>query len=161
MIDFNFKALVASERLWTTPYDRQSIMHYYFEPWMFKNGQASPCFVGHNETLSATDKSLIRAAYPVAVAEQDKVLQDRADTASAKLADLNLTSTQLSRVGVELGKTLSAQKRKLTLQFNLAPDQRGPAPEIGECKTRGAVPQGVVCKVAKDGSGLFISVEPK
>ena len=37
-IDFNFKALVASERLWTTPYDRQSIMHYYFEPWMFKKG---------------------------------------------------------------------------------------------------------------------------
>jgi astacin (peptidase family M12A) len=161
-IDFNFKALVASERLWTTPYDRQSIMHYYFEPWMFTKGQASPCFVGHNETLSASDKSLIGAAYPGAVADQDKVLQDRADTASAKLANLKLDSNQLSKVGVEIGKTLAAQNRELTLQFNLAPDQRGgPPPEISKCDTQGAVPAGVTCEVANDGSGLFISVEPK
>ena len=160
-IDFNFRALVAGERYWTTPYDRQSIMHYYFAPWMFKKGEASPCFVGHNETLSATDKSLIHAAYPAAVAEQDKVLQDRADAASAKLADLNLSAAQLSRVGVELGKTLAMQKRKLSLQFNLASDQRGLVAEAGACKTKQAAPQGVTCKVANDGSGLFISVEPK
>ena len=62
-----------------------------------------------------------------------------------------------------MGKTLSAQKRKLALQFNLVPpDQRGgPAPEISECATGGAIPQGVVCKVANDGSGLFISVYSK
>lgn len=162
MIDFNFKALVASERLWTTPYDQKSIMHYYFEPWMFKKGEASKCFVGHNETLSETDKSLIRAAYPVEVAAQDQVFQDRADAASAKLADLNLNSTQLSRVGVELGKTLSAQKRNLALQFNLVPTEQrgGPAREIGECEKGGAIPQGVTCKVTSDGSALFISVKP-
>ncbi len=161
-IDFNFKALVASERLWTTPYDRQSIMHYYFEPWMFKKGAASSCFIGHNEMLSATDTGLIQAAYSGAIADQNKVLQDRADTASEKLADLNLNSNQLSKIGVEIGKTLAAQNRELTLQFNLAPDQRGgPTPEISRCDTKGAVPAGVTCEVANDGSGLFISVEPK
>jgi hypothetical protein len=161
-IDLNFKALVASERLWTTPYDRKSIMHYYFEPWMFKKGSAASCFVGHNETLSATDTSLIRAAYPAAVADENKVLQDRANTASDKLANLNLDADQLSKVGVEIGKALAAPPREVSLQFNLAPEERGgPPPEISKCNKQGAIPAGVTCEVANDGSGLFISVQPK
>jgi hypothetical protein len=49
-IDLNMKALVSSDRFTTTPYDRRSIMHYYFEPILFKKGTASPCFVGHNQS---------------------------------------------------------------------------------------------------------------
>jgi hypothetical protein len=160
-IDFNFKALVASERLWTTAYDQKSIMHYYFEPWMFKKGTSSSCFVGHNESLSATDTSLIQAAYPFAVAEQNEVLQERADTASEKLANLDLDSNQLSKVGVEIGKALAAEPREVSLQFNVVPPEQraGPPPEISNCNSQGALPVGVDCEVANDGSGLFISMK--
>jgi hypothetical protein len=37
-VEFNLRVLTSSERLRITPYDRQSIMHYYFEPELFKRG---------------------------------------------------------------------------------------------------------------------------
>lgn len=58
------RVLTSSDRLRITPYDRLSIMHYYFEPVLFKRGKDSPCFVGHNQTLSPTDVTLAQEAIP-------------------------------------------------------------------------------------------------
>src|SRR5262249_21719948 len=95
-VEFNLRVLTASERLRITPYDRESIMHYFFEPELFKRGRASPCFVGRNQMLSERDKQMAREAYPTDVASQNQHLQQRATAASAALAPLQLNRRQLS-----------------------------------------------------------------
>ena len=45
-VDFNLRTKIDDGRLRVTPYDKTSIMHYYFEPWMFIKGIASNCYVG-------------------------------------------------------------------------------------------------------------------
>jgi hypothetical protein len=168
MVDFNLRALAASERLLVTPYDAKSIMHYYFEPELFKGGRTSRCFVDHNEVLSESDKRVAQLAYPPAVASQDKHFQERANVASAALASLNLTVPQLSRVGLELGRTVAQAPRKLNLEFDLAaasgrPAARG-AGDFAPCKsTSEGSPTSVAitCEVAKDGSALLLAVDQK
>lgn len=168
-VDRNMRALVSTERLVTTPYDLQSIMHYYFPPEFFKRGKASRCFAGQNRTLSPIDRQAVREAYPRQVAMQDDHLQKRADTASAALATLNLNRRQLSRVGRELTRVLSRAPRKIILDFDLARASgkiltrgpgdfdvcEGPAPQADDTKAI------VACEVATDGSALLVAVEPK
>ena len=162
-VDKNMKALAAGPRWLTTPYDPHSVMHYYFKDWMFKQGSAATCFVGHNQVLSATDKELIRRVYPASIAAQDRVLQDRADAAGAALASLKLDTAQVARVGVELGKVLAAGKRKQSLTFNLSTRETreagGTSVATASCARPGTLPQGAGCKVAVDGSSFVISVD--
>ncbi|MGX9117870.1 M12 family metallopeptidase [Mesorhizobium sp. BHbsci] len=63
-VDHNLGTLVKSKRLRTTAYDPHSIMHYYFPAWMFRDGEASACYTGHNHTLSPLDIASIKSAYP-------------------------------------------------------------------------------------------------
>lgn len=93
-VDTNLRGLVDSPRYRTTAYDRKSIMHYYFSPWMYKNGQNSSCYIQQNYVLSDLDKQSIHDAYPATPQEQLAVIQKRADTASAVLNKLQLTDTQ-------------------------------------------------------------------
>lgn len=46
-------------------FDKDSIMKYFFEEWMFRAGEKSPCYSSHdNVVLSAEDKRRIAAFYP-------------------------------------------------------------------------------------------------
>src|SRR5262249_50968203 len=59
------------------PFDKSSIMKYYYEEWMFVSGKSSPCYSvpGGNSELSAEDKKRIAAYYPfggVAMTRQER-----------------------------------------------------------------------------------------
>jgi hypothetical protein len=66
-VDANLKSFSsASTRNYILgPFDKLSIMKYYFEPAMFKVGAKSRCYTGtENEVLSAQDLVGVRKAYP-------------------------------------------------------------------------------------------------
>ncbi|AGA27810.1 zinc metalloprotease [Singulisphaera acidiphila] len=64
-VDFNLKQLPPSNAFQVGPFDRKSIMKYYFPDWMFRQGPASHCFsAGQNLVLSDQDKVGARGAYP-------------------------------------------------------------------------------------------------
>ena len=107
-VDFNLRTKIAEPRLRTTAYDKHSVMHYYFEPWMFTKGTKSKCYVALNLEPSPVDLQLLREAYPSQVALQDSHLQQRADASSAKLASLRLSARKLSVVGHELKTVLAS-----------------------------------------------------
>jgi hypothetical protein len=156
----NMKGLFADPRLFTTPYDPKSIMHYAFEGWMFTKGRDATCFVGANRVLSATDQEAIRTLYPPA-GDQDEVMQSRADTAGAVLVGLNLDTAQVARVGVEFGKVLAVVPRKQPLVFSLnAEGRRAPAsaPDavMAPCSRPGSMPRGSGCRVSLNGSSFVI-----
>ena len=92
MVDFNMRTKIAEPRLRTTAYDKKSIMHYYFEPWMFIKGTEAKCYVGYNLEPSPVDIKLMQESYQSQVALQDSHLQDRADASSAGLVGLKLTA---------------------------------------------------------------------
>lgn len=80
-VDFNLRQLHATESsaFDAGPFDKTSIMKYYFPDWMFVRGTESHCFSnGENLALSDQDKKGFAAAYPAdaphitALVEQQK-----------------------------------------------------------------------------------------
>lgn len=72
-VDRNLKTIAPSPGIEVGLYDRQSIMEYFFEPWMFARGAQSPCYIDREgTTLSAQDRIAVARAYPAneALAEQ-------------------------------------------------------------------------------------------
>jgi hypothetical protein len=69
-IDFNLLPLSKTEDAPVTaysigPFDKLSIMKYYYPDWMFASGKNSKCYSpSENYDLSAEDKQLIAASYP-------------------------------------------------------------------------------------------------
>jgi hypothetical protein len=64
-VDFNLRQLPPSNAFQVGPFDRKSIMKYFFPDWMFRQGAASHCFsAGQNLVLSDQDKVGARGAYP-------------------------------------------------------------------------------------------------
>jgi hypothetical protein len=138
-LEHNMKGIVASPRLIVTPYDKSSIMHYYFPSDYFVKGEASACFAKENSTLSATDRELIRRFYPPLKPADDKAasyqqqMQRQADDASLALASLALTPPELTRFATELRAILDRNRTKISLRFRLteadsaAPASGGPA----------------------------------
>lgn len=63
-VDHNLRQLKPSTAYLLLDFDAQSIMKYYFGPWMFKSGKASKCFSSQNLVLSEGDKAGVRQAYP-------------------------------------------------------------------------------------------------
>lgn len=164
-VDFNLRTKQAAPRLRTTAYDKKSIMHYYFEPWMFTKGAESKCYVGENLEPSPVDIQLVRDAYPPLVALQDSHLQQRADAASAQLAAFKLSANQLSRIGLELQSVLARFERPLSLEFDLSGGDRTRGPDQKALKhclggpTR--PPDKSTCQIAADALQLVITIEPK
>jgi hypothetical protein len=65
VVDFNLKQLPESHAYEVGPFDKKSIMKYFFESWMFMSGSASACFTGdENLTISAGDKQGAAKVYP-------------------------------------------------------------------------------------------------
>lgn len=77
-VDFNLRQLNSSNAYLTTEFNADSIMKYYFEPWMFVNGQESYCYSGSaNNTLSPGDIVGIKRAYPSSKNELDMFIEER------------------------------------------------------------------------------------
>jgi hypothetical protein len=161
MVDDNLRTL-KSRRLRTSPYDKASIMHYYYQPNLFKRGTSSSCYVGHNLDLSATDRQMVQKAYPSRVPLQNAHLQERADAASLQLASLKLSKPQLAAVGLELKEVLTHFERPFSVEFNLSsnPGGRGPAEQaLQDCSGAAAAPgDKTSCRIAADGLQLVIKV---
>ena len=66
-----------SESLSTTPFDRKSIMVYFFPDWMYIKGQESHCYNEENFVLSDGDKKAMALAYPSAKEEIDRSTKEK------------------------------------------------------------------------------------
>lgn len=162
-VDTNMRSLVNQDRLLMSPYDPHSIMHYYFDAWMFKKGQQSRCYVGHNETLSDVDRTAVREVYPPDVASLSGVLQNQADQAGPVLSTLALTRDQLSLFGRKLVERLNVPGRKpLKLQFDVSNTRSAGsgARSLDQVPmvSCGTVADKSACHVAEDASALSISI---
>jgi hypothetical protein len=63
-VDAQMRQLTNSSAYKFGPFDKNSIMKYAFDAWMFKKGKASPCYSeGDNETLSTEDKARVAKFY--------------------------------------------------------------------------------------------------
>jgi hypothetical protein len=64
-VDFNLKSIPTTSAFAVGPFDKRSIMKYYFDPSMFKAGARSPCFSpSENEDISPQDKLGVSIYYP-------------------------------------------------------------------------------------------------
>lgn len=72
-VDRNLRVLTNSSAFAVGPFDKLSVMKYYFEPDMFIAGAFSPCYSAHDEsgTLSAQDIAGVRSVYPASNVEID------------------------------------------------------------------------------------------
>src|SRR5262249_865451 len=77
-VDFNLQQLPESHAYDVSPFDKDSIMKYYFPAWMFVSGEASHCFsVGENLQLSLRDVEGIKRAYPSDQGPANRITQLR------------------------------------------------------------------------------------
>jgi hypothetical protein len=90
VVDFNLKQLPQSHAFEVGPFDKKSIMKYFFESWMFVSGSASACFTGgENLTISAGDKQGAAKVYPAAASD----ITTATERQTALLQDLLKSST--------------------------------------------------------------------
>lgn len=67
VVDFNLKQLHESHAYEVGPFDKDSIMKYFFESWMFVSGKDSACYTAsENLVISAGDKQGAAKVYPAA-----------------------------------------------------------------------------------------------
>ena len=65
VVDFNLKQLPESHAYEAGPFDKDSIMKYFFESWMFVSGKDSSCYTSsENLVISAEDKKGAAKVYP-------------------------------------------------------------------------------------------------
>ena len=78
VVDFNLKQLHDSHAYVVGPFDKDSIMKYFFESWMFVSGKDSACFTGReNLVISAGDKKGAGTVYPKAPADIATATQEQ------------------------------------------------------------------------------------
>jgi hypothetical protein len=76
VVDFNLKQLPDSHAYEVGPFDKDSIMKYFFPDWMFSSGTHSACYTpAENLVISAGDKAGAAKVYPRA-SEQMKAMAD-------------------------------------------------------------------------------------
>ncbi len=157
-VNLNFRALVSSERLLTTPYNPQSIMHYHLLPVFFTRGINSVCYVGQNNVLSDVDRQAAASVYPATVALTDN-LSASATAAGTALASLKLSKAQLLKVGNRISDVLTRTGHNSDLEIDISSSAiRGPS-DLEPCSNTAASKKEVDCAVTKDGSTLLISVK--
>jgi hypothetical protein len=75
------------------PFDKLSIMKYYYEDWMFVSGKNSPCYSpGTNYDFSAEDERRIAMYYPKDSAVTAARLQEKRDVISSVLSQIPQSS---------------------------------------------------------------------
>jgi len=85
-VDANLKAFssAATRNYLLGPFDKLSIMKYYFEPAMFEKGLNSSCYTGtENETLSAQDLIGVQKAYPRDPAAAQRITTEQTEALRA------------------------------------------------------------------------------
>jgi len=95
-VDHNLRQLPASG-LTYSDHDADSIMHYSFRPWMFVEGDDSPCYTERNNVLSSSDKAMTARAYPAAEEEAVALVGNRVRSLKSILSTQNLPDTARSR----------------------------------------------------------------
>jgi hypothetical protein len=163
----NFAQYVSAPRLRTTPYDKNSVMHYALPAWMYKRGGNSRCYVSEPRSMSKFDRLAILSAYPVAVAEQDKELQRRANVVATTIAKLDLNPDQVATVGGKLASAMSHINHPLRIQLALADSdvvvrslKRSKLKTCGESAPKPGQTTRIICHVTEDGSSIIIEVVP-
>jgi hypothetical protein len=74
-VDDSLRQLTDSHAYDLRPFDRDSIMKYYFDEWMFVNDAQSPCYSsGEPEELSPDDKIAVWEQYPTETPPGEKEL---------------------------------------------------------------------------------------
>jgi hypothetical protein len=107
-IEFNLKKFPYDENLKSSPFDKDSIMKYHFDDWMYKNLQASKvsgCYGPKNLVLSAEDIKAASERYPKDSVSAKRLTNDRLSTLSKLLARQELPA--------ELRSTFTANKKSL------------------------------------------------
>jgi hypothetical protein len=88
------------------PFDRLSIMKYYYDDWLFVSGKNSPCYSpGTNYDFSAEDEKRIAMYYPKDSTVSAARLQEKRDAITSVLSQLPQSSL--------LAKELQAKQQKL------------------------------------------------
>ena len=100
-VDHNLRPLVASQRLRTSEYDPESIMHYALPASWFKQGSAASCYIKKNTSLSDLDIAAAEETYPSLPQKQDDYL-NRLHSALA----VRLSEQEASTEKVEVLSTL-------------------------------------------------------
>lgn len=108
-VDFNIRQLKNTSAYRFGPFDRNSIMKYYFAAWMFRNGEKSQCYTGtENAALSADDKARMKEIYPKEPNALTEVLKSRA----ARIESIVSSSIVPWPIKVLIDEQLSALLRK-------------------------------------------------
>jgi hypothetical protein len=98
-IDYNLRPLTSLDP--TTPvsdygigpFDKLSIMKYYYDDWMFLSGKNSPCYSpGENYDLSTEDKKRIALSYPKDVAAAAMRMQAKREAVESVLSQVPQSS---------------------------------------------------------------------
>jgi len=106
VVDFNLKQLTADSHAYEIgPFDKDSIMKYFFPDWMFASGNMSPCYTGaENVVLSPGDKEGAAKVYPKAPKQikaaselRTKVLRDLTKVKTLPAATLQHLQHELSK----------------------------------------------------------------
>jgi len=93
-IDFNLRQLPNSTDWILSSFDKQSIMKYRFDPWMFLQGEHSGCYSAQNLILSPEDISAAQKIYPRDSPAMTAAAQDQS-RALQQLVKLNKLPTNL------------------------------------------------------------------
>jgi hypothetical protein len=102
-VDWNLRRLKSSSSYQLRPFDRLSIMKYFFESWMFVSGNASFCYTPvPNPTLSEGDKAAARDAYPGNQAAIESLFRVREEVLrplqGSPLLDSTVTAQRVERI---------------------------------------------------------------
>jgi hypothetical protein len=164
----NFEQYISEPRLRTTPYDKNSIMHYALAAWMYKSGEDSRCYVTEPRTMSTLDRTTIQSAYPGAIAAQDNELQRRVAVAADKMTELDLDNDQIAVAATQMSTALTHVDHPVRFELALADNDvtvRGPRrPKPGPCGPRISKinsRSSVTCGASPDGSKLVIEINPR
>jgi hypothetical protein len=106
-VDANLRKLKDSHAYTSGDFDRQSIMKYFFEDWMFKSGPDSRCYGPENLELSAQDQVGIARVYPRRSEEMSGTISDKLRILDALEQSQHLSSDLKQRVGSERSMQLS------------------------------------------------------
>jgi len=93
-IDFNLKKFPYSTDLYSSPFDKASIMKYHFADWMYKDLAASAtsgCYSSKNTDLSEEDKKTASARYPFQPNDAKRLLDARLALVQKLLGQKNIS----------------------------------------------------------------------
>jgi hypothetical protein len=105
VVDFNLKSLPESHAYKVGPFNKDSIMKYFFKDWMFVSGMNSPCYTSaENLVLSDGDKQGAAEVYPRAPESIRSVSSVRAQALEAAIDVKALSPASLQHFREELSQ---------------------------------------------------------